>query len=233
MHPEIEKLIELALADGEVTEKERSVIFRKAAALGVDPDEVEMTLDARLYQLKAERPQPHKQKFGDIIRCPACGAEVKSFEPECSQCGHEFSNVRANSTLNKLIDDLNKIDNTANNSLIKAIDDTRKMQLKNELISSFPIPNSREDILEFLAYSVSKSSNQSFTELIHERGSGWQKKAHETIIKAKIMFKGDLSFIKQIEGFESDFNRSKNNRLRIIALIAAVYILILIFRAIR
>jgi uncharacterized tellurite resistance protein B-like protein len=30
MHPEIEKLIELALADGQITEKERNVILKKS-----------------------------------------------------------------------------------------------------------------------------------------------------------------------------------------------------------
>ena len=35
MHPEIEKLIDLALADGQITEKERNVILKKAAELGV------------------------------------------------------------------------------------------------------------------------------------------------------------------------------------------------------
>ena len=45
MHPEIEKLIELALADGQVTERERNVILKKAKSLGVDEDEVEMILD--------------------------------------------------------------------------------------------------------------------------------------------------------------------------------------------
>ena len=45
MNPEIEKLIDLAIADGEITDKERSVILKKAEKLGEDPDEVEMILD--------------------------------------------------------------------------------------------------------------------------------------------------------------------------------------------
>ena len=34
MNPEIEKLIDLALADGEITDKERSVILKKSVKLG-------------------------------------------------------------------------------------------------------------------------------------------------------------------------------------------------------
>jgi len=38
MHPEIEKLIKLAVADGEITEKERAVIMRKAEKLGEESE---------------------------------------------------------------------------------------------------------------------------------------------------------------------------------------------------
>jgi len=60
MHPEIENLINMALADGEVTEKERGIILRKAEALGLDIEEVEMTLDGRLHQLDASKPKQIK-----------------------------------------------------------------------------------------------------------------------------------------------------------------------------
>jgi hypothetical protein len=47
MHPELDKLIEMALADGQVTDKEREIILRKAEKLGLDMDEVEMYLEGR------------------------------------------------------------------------------------------------------------------------------------------------------------------------------------------
>jgi hypothetical protein len=40
MNPEIEKLIELSLVDGEITDKEKSIILKKAEKFGEDPDEV-------------------------------------------------------------------------------------------------------------------------------------------------------------------------------------------------
>ena len=54
MHPEIEKLIDLIIIDGQISEKERDVIIKKAKELGVDLDEVIITLDAKLYQKEAE-----------------------------------------------------------------------------------------------------------------------------------------------------------------------------------
>ena len=48
MNPEIEKLIEMAIADGQVTDKEREIILRKAEKSGIDVDEMEMYLEGRL-----------------------------------------------------------------------------------------------------------------------------------------------------------------------------------------
>lgn len=48
MHLEIENLIKMALADGQVSDKEREIILRKAEKLGLDVDEVEMYLEGRL-----------------------------------------------------------------------------------------------------------------------------------------------------------------------------------------
>ena len=108
MHLEIEKLIDLALADGQITEKERNVILKKAAEFGVDADEVEMTLDGKLHQLEASKTK-QKEKVGNIKTCPACGASAKAMELSCSDCGHVFTNVKANSTVQKLFEELQKI----------------------------------------------------------------------------------------------------------------------------
>ena len=41
---QIENLINLALADGELSEKEKQILFKKAEAAGIDLDEFEMVL---------------------------------------------------------------------------------------------------------------------------------------------------------------------------------------------
>ena len=52
---ELEQLIEIALTDGTLTDKKKDVIFKKAQALGVDIDELEMVLEARVYKLQKEQ----------------------------------------------------------------------------------------------------------------------------------------------------------------------------------
>ena len=85
MHPEIENLINMALADGEVTEKERAVILRKAESLGIDKDEIEMILDGKLHQLEASKPK-QKEKVGNVKTCPATPLVVGVFPIEVTDC---------------------------------------------------------------------------------------------------------------------------------------------------
>ena len=47
---QIENLINLALADGDLTEKEKQILFKKAEEAGIDLDEFEMVIDAKLYE---------------------------------------------------------------------------------------------------------------------------------------------------------------------------------------
>lgn len=44
----LESLIEMALSDGELTEKEKQVLYKRAEAEGIDLDEFEMILDSKL-----------------------------------------------------------------------------------------------------------------------------------------------------------------------------------------
>lgn len=53
-------MIKVALEDGVLTEKEKQVLLKKAQSMGIDPDEFEMVLDARLVKLEKEKtPTPN------------------------------------------------------------------------------------------------------------------------------------------------------------------------------
>lgn len=163
MHPEIEKLIDLALADGQITEKERNVILKKATELGIDADEVEMVLDGRIHQLEANKPK-QKEKVGNIKTCPACGASVKPFTDECNDCGHVFRH----DSLKKLASELK--DNPSD--LVSKI-------------SMHTIPINREALIEFLAFSYGNANNKG---LPFDIRSAWNSKLNEALEKAKFSF---------------------------------------------
>ena len=104
----LEGLIEMALADGELTEKEKQVLFKRAQSQGIDLDEFEMVLDARLYERRQQlqstqtassttESAPKSEKYGDVRKCPSCGAMIGTFVMSCPSCGHEFVGIGANS----------------------------------------------------------------------------------------------------------------------------------------
>ena len=129
----------MALIDGEITEAEKQVLLKRAMEEGIDLAEFEMILNAKIYEMKLKRndtPQPSQSnKYGDIKKCPACGAIVASYQGRCDECGHEFENIKANSTATQLAD-----------KLLCESDIRRKI----EIIETFPIPITKADLIELL-----------------------------------------------------------------------------------
>lgn len=112
--PELEQLINYALEDGVLTDKERSVLMRKAQAAGADLDEFEMILDAKLHEVQktaaTAAPKSNSNKHGEVRKCPACGAMVSAFSTRCCECGFEFNNVEANKSANTLFEKLQALE---------------------------------------------------------------------------------------------------------------------------
>jgi hypothetical protein len=222
---QIENLINLALADGELTEKEKQILFKKAEAAGIDLDEFEMVLDAKLFEkqqtVKAAAPSvaaPKSDKFGDVKKCPACGAIAQSFQTKCSDCGHEFSNIGANVSIGKLFEMLNACENERkeeSNSITGAFGSLMAKGLgqgdkvtekKKSIISGFPIPNTKDDILEFLSTAIpnAKQKGNFLTKQQPENKSHndlaptWLSKCEQIIMKAKFSMKEDKKTLEEI-----------------------------------
>lgn len=80
-------------------------------------------------------------KEGQIHKCPACG-EILPFDAiACPSCGKEIRNKKSLESINDLV---NKVQAEPNE------------EKKIELIKLYPIPNSREDIFEFMVVATSK-----------------------------------------------------------------------------
>lgn len=232
---QIENLINLALADGELTEKEKQILFKKAEAAGIDLDEFEMVLDARLYEKQKDQSSqivsaaPKSDKFGDVKKCPACGAMIQSFQTKCSDCGHEFSNIEANASIDKLFkmlneaEDMRKEDADTNNPL-KAMGGFYTKQFssltgpgkvdkkKMEIISNFPIPTTKNDILEFLSLAIPKSKplgnfltkNSPENKAHNDFVPVWKTKCEQIIMKAKFSMKEDKKALDEIMHYASE-----------------------------
>lgn len=212
MHPEIEKLIDLALADGQITEKERNVILKKAADFDADADEVEMTLDGRLHQLQATQTKPTKEKVGNLNTCPSCGSSVNSFKTKCSDCGHEFRNVQANSSIKDLMTELKKIKKINFKEYDGDIDEEEYFKARAEVIRNFAIPSTKEDLIEFATKSIAEFKEKEID--YDELNSAWASKAEEAISKLVVFSNNDSSLISVIELLEKNLNiKQKRNKI--------------------
>jgi hypothetical protein len=190
MHPEFEKLIDLAIADGQITEKERLVILKKAKELSIDTDEVEMILDGKLHQLEAIKPK-QKEKVGNIKTCPACGAHLKNLDVVCNSCGHEVSGVDINPIMHQLISQLQYVKSTTE---------------KTKVIRAFSIPNEKGAYIDFLNYLFSHVVTGNPNEEDLKCNDLLKQKAVDTLNKAKIYFKNDLDIVTYIKDYSSNLN---------------------------
>ena len=244
----LEALITAALADGVLTEKEKQILFKKAEAMGIDLDEFEMVLDARLvelkkkeakanqqYQLEMEKAKsaqpsaPKSEKYGDVRKCPACGAIVPSMAAKCPECGYEFTNVEANSSTRLLMQKIDEIqaqyaELTANvdnkdESTIRPRGYQVKRQLNDrtaQLIQNFPIPNTREDLIEFLTLCIGNSKADSIMLDGNDPVTpAWRKKLQQVIAKVKVALPNDQQAQELIEEYEGKRENSKKKGKKI------------------
>ncbi len=187
---DLSKLIEASLVDGVITDQERAVIRKRALLEGVDPDEVDLLLDAEVQKITKK---PLTEKQGNIKKCPACGAIYEAGDVKCSQCGYTFVNVAANQSsvilakkLEKIISGFNKKDEDGE------LDTDRLDDLLGSAIRNFPVPTSKEDLLEFIPSMESKWSSTSTDSECQKEA--YKAKYYECLAKAKALFGNDPHF---------------------------------------
>lgn len=224
-NPQMEQLINMALADGKLTEKEKQVLFKRAQSMGIDLDEFEMVLDARLYKMSQQQTTqqsmtsaPKSDKYGDVKKCPACGSMIESFTSSCPECGHVFSNITANSSIQKLFEMLNKVESYEKESpsTIKDVfvnmldfddDDETKTRKKKTIIQNFPIPTTKDDILEFLSLAVPlarKPGIFSKDPMAKDMYPVWKAKCEQIIMKAKFSMRDDKRTLDMIKEYADE-----------------------------
>ena len=173
---ELENLIQASLEDRKLEDYEKAALVKRAQAEGVDLTELEIYINSILQRREREANQKKEEKertlnkqkkeaFGRV--CPNCGAQVLPMAIKC-ECGYEFTGQKAVSSVQLLFDKLNNITLTPSDE--RAIDneehpmykeDVRNriiLEKKNNIISTFPIPNTKEDIIEFLSLSISEAN---------------------------------------------------------------------------
>lgn len=202
---ELESVIEAALADGALTAKEREVLHKRAAAEGVDPDELDVVIEGRLAKMKREedwlRPAPPSDKFGDVKKCPNCGEPVEPMAVKCSACGYEFRNVEALKSSQRLAEKLEAI-----NEAYRGKEGSQFYVNREQVtaIKSFPVPTTKEDLLDFAISMQSKWNSSTVEDEIKGLKSAYKAKYDECVNKAQILFPNDPMFQGVFEQYQAD-----------------------------
>ena len=231
--PELEQLIQYALADGVLTDKERAVLMKKAEAAGVDLDEFEMILEAKLHEAKKAAAPKASNKEGEVRKCPHCGARVRSFRTTCEECGYEFRNAEAVKSAAVLFEQIKSLEmektrelalheNNKNKQLEafggvysserrKERDDlTRRLnesgkaivkkfsEAKASLIKLYAVPNTNQDLLEFLTMAAAAACRNDGD--VEEEEEAWLQKTDQIYQKLLILAADDQETLKQATG---------------------------------
>lgn len=141
---------------------------------------------------------------GALHKCPSCGAVVGSFEACCPVCGNELRDKEAVHSVSELSERLDEIESergrqgkrkglfaiSARSSEAADID-----QRKISLIKTYPIPNTIEDILEFVILASSNVEPRAYncmSPAVLDRAvsDAWLAKCDQAISKAEILAKG-------------------------------------------
>ena len=219
---ELESVIEAALADGVLTDKERAVLHKRAAEEGVDPDELDVVIEGRLAKMKREedwlRPAPPSDKFGDVKKCPRCGEPVEPMAVKCSACGYEFRNVEALKSSQRLAEKLEAIEEAYRG---KKVEKNMGFGIKQDMtifevsreqvtvIKNFPVPTTKEDLLDFAISMQSKWNSSTMADGQVGFKSAYKAKYDECVNKAKILFPNDPMFQGVFEQHQADMKNKK------------------------
>ena len=138
---------------------------------------------------------------GEIHKCPNCGEAVNSFVANCPTCGHEFRGANSSTSVREFaarIDEIEMSRPAKSFSFKKVFEDQNEIsetdRRKIALIRSFVIPNTKEDLFEFLVLASSNINMQRYNGFDTIPNSdqavsdAWEAKFEQAYEKAKLCF---------------------------------------------
>lgn len=145
---------------------------------------------------------------GKVYKCPECGEVLKSFEINCPACGFELRGTKASGAVREFARKLEAIESQREyekpQGLFARAEALQRVSKTDEqkicLIKSFAVPNTKEDMLEFMilatssinlnAYDTTNGASKSDQEL----NAAWLSKVQQVYEKAKRSYASDNIF---------------------------------------
>lgn len=104
MNPDLEKLLDYALPDSYITDKEKQVLVQKAQVSGFDIYKLEMILEGKLHEIS-------KTNMQQVHKCPSCREIISGLSRVCLSCDYiaDTEPFENSVTLKKLEDSLHAL----------------------------------------------------------------------------------------------------------------------------
>lgn len=172
-----------------------------------------------------------KTKEEASYKCPNCGSSLESYTSNCPYCHTEIRNVKSSEAMEKFSKGLEKIRSKempkydGKESLLKRtigvdlskdvkareeFEDNFKNRMNEEIadyINNYPVPNSKEDLVEFMILVTSNVNSKNDNPDVIKKA--WESKMEQVYKKSKITLKNQ-SDIKIID----DLYNSKKKELK-------------------
>lgn len=176
---------------------------------------------------------------GKIHKCPNCGQVVEAFQDDCPACGYQFRDTTVTSSVKELVDKLQEIENEPKSHSFSQLFSGDGLSWKTSkqvaLINNYPIPNTYEDIWEFLILSSSRIKNDNIAAVSTPDSraltDAWKAKFDQAYHKAILVIDApeDIQRIKDLYS-KTQTETVKNQRKRMTSIIVPlVFAFALIF----
>lgn len=172
---------------------------------------------------------------GNIHKCPKCGEVLESFLTVCPTCGHEIRDTKSSTSIREFALKLEAIsaqkmsafeekksvmkmvfgkdfkgDNEAKEALRRF--ESQKDDEKASLIINFSVPNSKEDIMEFMILAASNIDVKQGIDDVVTRA--WISKLDQVYQRAEITMSGEPDFVQIKEIYNRKKKELKNKKLK-------------------
>lgn len=144
-------------------------------------------------------------KEGTVHKCPNCGEIIPAFTVKCPSCGFEF---RDSDSVKQFEEQLKEIEVCRKPEYISDENGSHRIRTKEDeqiisLIRNFPVPNTKEGILELMNLASSSINSLSYIDaneanntIDRDISEAWAAKTKQIYQKADLMFSSDPDFAR-------------------------------------
>lgn len=146
---------------------------------------------------------------GKIHKCRNCGEILGAFESVCPTCGYELRDTYSSDSVREFAEKMEQLQEHG------------KASSKNKIISlirTFPIPNTKEDLFEFIILAGANIREDRYDDDLpkykQEISDAWKAKFEQAYQKAKLSCSGDESFLEIEKLYQEKTDEQRKARIK-------------------